>query len=229
MKYINIYITVFIVILVAGACELDNYDAPDASFYGTLLDFETSDAVEQDIINGSQLEYIELGWENPEIQYMVFKNDGTFRNDLMFSGTYTMRLVRGNFVPIDSMNVVVSGDTKKDFTVQPYIRVENASIQKNGNMVTATFTLDQTVANNVKTIGLYAHPEPSVGEPMHIVSTEQNINAVVDAATVHTLEIDLTANSNLLIPGNDYFFRVGALIDASQAKYNYATAVRISI
>jgi len=230
MKYIHIIYRLLIILLVAVSCELDNYDGPDASFYGSILDYETNEPIEQDIINGTQIEYIEHGFANPITQYMVIKNDGTFRNDLMFSGTYTMILVRGNFIPTDSMEIeVTSGNNERDFIVQPYIRVVDANIQKSGNKITASFKLDQTVTNTVKGIGLYAHPEPTVGQPMNIVKSEQTLNVVTNPETVYNLEIDLTANSNLLKPGKQYYFRVGALINVAQAKYNYAPAVRIGI
>lgn len=229
MKMKKLYIILITGLFLFNSCELDNYDGPDAKFYGTILDFETSEAIQQDIINGAQIEYLEHGFENPAVQYMVIKNDGTFRNDLMFSGTYTVSLVRGNFVtpPIDTVDI--SGDFKLDFMVQPYIRLKDVEIVKNGTKVTATFKLQQTVTNKVKKIGLYAHPEPTVGEPMRLVAAELTINAVTNETTVYTLEIDLEANKTVLIPGRKYFFRAGALIDASQAKLNYAPAVWLEI
>ena len=45
------------------------------------LDIETGELVEQDIIDGAQIEFIEHGFENPETQYMVIKNNGTYRNN----------------------------------------------------------------------------------------------------------------------------------------------------
>ncbi len=230
MKNLNIIYKIIIIFLVAISCELDNYDWPDATFYGTILDYETNEAVQQDIRAGSVIDYIEHGFENPEVQYMVIKNDGTFRNTMMFSGTYTMILTRGNCVPTDSVVVEISpGENKSDFVVQPYIRIIDVSIEKSGDKIVASLKLDQTVTNKVKRIGLYAHPEPTVGEPINIVKSEKNINAVTNSETVYTLEIDLIANSNLLIAGKQYYFRVGALIDIGQAKYNYAPAVRIGV
>jgi hypothetical protein len=225
----KLYITIIIGLFLLSGCELDNYDGPDAKFYGTIIDYETRETVQQDIIYGAEIEYIEHGFENPQIQYMIIQTDGTFRNDLMFSGTYTVSLVRGNFVTPPSDTVEIIGDYKLDFEVQPYIRVKDANIMKNGNKVTATFKLQQTVTNKVKKIGLYAHPEPSVGEPINQVAAETTINAVTDENTVYTLEIDLPSNITFLKPGGKYYFRVGALIDVAQAKLNYAPAVRIEI
>jgi hypothetical protein len=64
---------------------------------------------------------------------------------------------------------------------------------------------------------------------MNILSVEQGINAVVNENSLFTLEIDLPSHVNILVPGKQYFFRVGALIDAPEAKPNYAAAVRLAI
>ena len=71
------------------ACEKDNLDiAPNATFGGEIRDMETGELVEQEIIRGSQIYFIELGWDNPPVQAMAVKNDGTFQNNLMFAGDY---------------------------------------------------------------------------------------------------------------------------------------------
>ena len=103
--------------------EIDNYDGPNATIEGKILDIETGELVEQDIIDGAQIEFIEHGFENPETQYMVIKNNGTYRNNVMFAGSYTMSLMRGNFVSVKDQEVVVKGNTVYDFRVQPYIRI----------------------------------------------------------------------------------------------------------
>ena len=232
MKIFRLYIAIFSSLAFLSSCELnelDNYPAPNATISGGIYDKDTKELVEQDIIRGSQIEYVEQGFTNPENQYMVIKNDGTFQNKLMFANTYTMQLVRGNFVNVEKQEVVVSGDTKLDFQVQPYIRIKNASIVKQGNKVVATFNIEQTVGNNVSRIGLFAHQEPNVGDPLHFVAVRRDINAVTNAATLYTLEIDLQANQGSLKAGKAYYFRIGALINAQEAKFNYAPAIRITL
>ncbi|MRG44514.1 DUF3823 domain-containing protein [Chitinophaga sp. SYP-B3965] len=228
MKRIQLYAVAVSMLLASSCSKLDNYGAPDSALYGSILDIKTNELVEQDIINGTQIEFLEQGYENPISQYMVIKNDGTYRNNLVFSGAYDIRPVRGNCLPIDMQRIQVKGSTQLDFKVQPYIRVQNVSIQKIGTKVVATFNLEQTVAGKVKKIGLYAHPEPIVGEPVRTVAAEQQINTTTNINTVYRLEIDLPANASLK-PGKEYFFRVGALIDVPEMKPNYAKAVRIVI
>ncbi|REA62877.1 hypothetical protein DSL64_08130 [Dyadobacter luteus] len=229
MKNIKLCLSVLVLVLALSGCSIDNYPAPDAQLHGTFLDIETNEPVEQDIIRGSTIEFVEHGYASETKQVMVVRNDGSYRNNLIFSNTYTITPVRGNFVPAEPQQVNVKGDTQLDFKVQPYIRIKEAKIEKSGNKVIASFKLQQTVINNVKKIGLYAHPEPNVGEPMRTVMADQEINTVADPNKVYRLEIDLPSNSSNLKAGSQYFFRIGALIDAPESKYNYAKAVRLSL
>lgn len=231
MKKLRIYTIILIHLFLLSSCELsdiDNYDGPNATINGGIYDHETGELVQQDIVNGMQLEYTEHGFDNPQIQYMVVKNDGTYRNNLMFAGVYTIRPVRGNFVPVESEEITVIDNTVKDFKVQPYIRIHDASIQKEGNKIVARFRLEQTVTNNVSRIALFAHEEPNVGSTLNTFSAGIDINGVIDDAQEYSLEINLDGNA-ALVAGQQYYFRIGALIAAPEARYNYAPAIRITI
>lgn len=230
MKYIIKDISlVLLTVIVFSSCnllEIDNYDGPNASIEGKILDIETGELVEQDIIDGAQIEYIEHGFENPEIQYMIIKNNGTYQNNIMFAGTYTMSLLRGNFVSIKDQEVIVKGHTVQDFKVQPYIRIKDASIQKTGNKVVAKFRLEKTVDQEIAEVALYAHREPNVGEPLkEFVVKEKVDNNNLDNEFI--LELDLT-NKNIKA-GTLYYFRIGARINIGGAKFNYVPAVRIEL
>lgn len=220
-------------IVVAGAllssCDLDNYEGPDATLKGSFIDEKTGDLVQQDIIRGTMVKIIEHGYDPVAPQYIRAQPEGIYIDKMLFSNTYTVQPERGNFVQVEAQDITIQGETTLDFTVTPYIRILDASIVKNGDKITATFRLEQNVPNNVSRIGLYAHPEPIVGEPIRTVATELPLNGVVDADQTFTLEIDIAANSSRLLAGNQYFFRIGALIDVPEAKFNYAPSVRLGI
>lgn len=219
----------FISVIALSSCKKDNYDGPDSGLSGSFLDEATNELVQMDIIRGTRIEFIEHGYANPQSQYMILKNDGTYANTLMFANTYTIKISEPNFIPVPHQEIAIKGQTKLDFKVTPYIRVKEVSIVRNGSKVTATFKLQQNVINNVQKIGLYAHSDSRVGEPMRLVMVEQQINAVTDPSHVYTLEIDLPSNSSQLKPGNNYYFRVGALIGIGGSKPNYAPAVKLGI
>jgi hypothetical protein len=216
-------------ILALSACKKDNYDGPTAGLSGKFTDSKTGESVQQDIIRGTQIEMIEHGYDPVSPHYLIVQTDGTYDNRMLFANTYTVRPVRGNFIAVEPQDLPINGQTVHDFTVTPYIRVLSPKVERVGNKVVATFRLEQQVLNQVQKIGLYAHSDSRVGEPMRLVAAEKELHVVSDPATLYTLEIDLPANSTTLKPGVSYYFRIGALISVGEAKLNYAPAVKIDI
>jgi hypothetical protein len=231
MKNFKLILVLVACVGVCASCELnelDNYAAPAAGLYGEIIDYETGELVQQDIIRGSVIEIVERGYTVP--QYLIFKNDGTYANTRLFANTYTVKPVRGNFKVVDAQEVNISGQTRLDFRVTPYIRVKDAQITKTGNIIRATFKLEQTSVNNVLKAGLYAHRDTHVGETMQLAKQELNVNAVVDVSQVFTIDLDLSSDADLFNNvGKTLYFRIGALIDVPEAKYNYAPAVTIKL
>lgn len=211
------------------ACELDNYDGPNASISGRIIDRETGELVEQDVINGTQIEYIEHGYENPVTQYMIFKADGTYMNRMMFANDYTMQVVRGNCVPTESVEIKVAGNTVYDFEVLPYLRIKNLRIEREGDNLVAYFNVQQNTDNIVTNMGLYGHLNPQVGQQLNSIRAEWTPNMKLDESITYTLTLNIPANSHVLQAGTEYYFRVGAVVNAAEAKYNYAPAIRIKI
>ncbi len=230
MKNIQILIFLMCGVLAFSSCELDNYEAPTGSLSGSLIDMETGETVQGDIISGTNIELIEQGYENPPIQRLVVKVDGTYRNDMMFEGKYTLLpLTRGNFVPkTDTLTIDIGGQTVHNFEVQPYIRIKDYSVTIDGTKITATFKLEQTVDDKVKSIGLFGHSSPAVGEPLQFGKKTKTLNKVVDPTTEYELVMDVRTDKDFE-KGKAYHFRIGALISADEAEFNYAPAVRLTI
>ena len=226
MKPTKILLFCSVWMYLATACQLDNYDAPDAALSGTFIDVLTGEPVQQDIINGTVIEYIESGYTATE--KMVVKNDGTYRNASLFAGEYQITPVRGNFEPLEPQTVRIAGETRLDFTVKPYIRLTDVVIFKNGDKVKATFKVLQTGYDKIRTIGLFVFPEPTVGASMCTVSSEIPVGDRYDEPHAFTITLDIPSQ-NKLQRGKPYFFRAGALIDVPEAKYNYAPAVRLDL
>lgn len=226
MKKTSLYLLVILGMLVYS-CELDNYNEPDASFFGSIIDSGTNEPIPQDIIQGAVIDYVELGFENPQIQQLRFKADGTFRNNLMFSGTYEVQPARGNFLEVPVETIEIKGETEHTFSTLPYIRVNDVDIVLNGDgsKVIATFKLEQLVSEPVATMMLVGDLNPSVGIGIRAATQGKNVNAVVDPNEVHTIELKTRG----LTAGKDYYFRVCALIDIPEAKYNFCQAVKISL
>ena len=215
-----------------ASCSLDNFDGPDASIEGAFYDDETGELVQQEIINGTKIRYEENGWDNPEQQTMVVRNDGTYRNTKMFSGSYDFYFQECNFIPPVRLigHEIKKGKNRLDFKVQPYIRIRGAVISKEGNKIVAKFHVQPTVKGyQVESIGLFAHSDEAVGAELSSVKILNGVNATINGMESYTLEIDLDTNRNKLEAGQSYWFRVGAKIKTAGARYNYAKAVKITV
>ena len=232
----KIYIALAIVLASLTACMKDNYDGPNATIHGRFLDASTGELVGTDINNGNSIKVVERGFEgHSQTQTWNVMNTGEYRNNLVFAATYDVTLANGNFFPTQEVLEVKKGDNEKDFKVTPYLRILNPSITKNGNIVTATFSLAAGSSEvNVKSVRLFAFSDQWVGnEVCYNVgggTDRQEINAAVDGST-YTLTIDTAANSTYFKYTNkNYYFRIGALADVSGVgivRHNYSPLVVI--
>ncbi len=212
-----------------SSCLKDYMPGPDARFYGEIVDKATGELVGQDIYNGSLIRYIELGFQDPPIQVAYFKTDGTFRNNLMFSGEYDFFLNQGNFVPDTLRGVsIYPGDNHYTFAVTPYITISDVNIvQTSASGITATFYLKQNTSDKISKIGIFAHRESAVGYGIKYDEWQISIDNDVPEDYQMTISMDLNNVADEIRRGYPYYFRVGALSSAPAAKYNYAPAVRL--
>jgi hypothetical protein len=230
MKKIIFYLLPTILSLtLVWSCKLDNYDAPDAALSGSIIDLETGELIQSDIIEGTTIRITEHGYDPVAPQYLRVKNDGTYANTLLFSNTYSVRPEVRNFIQIDEQEVQIGKDTKLDFYVTPYLRLKDVSFTTEGNTIIASFRIEQTTADAVARIGLFASDQPIVGEPVRTVASERNINRVVSPDEEFRIGINVAQNTKYLKRGGSYFFRVGAISGFPGAKYNYAPAERMEI
>lgn len=210
------------------SCELDNYNSPDAKFFGSILDETTNEPIQQDLIEGSRIELIEQGFENPNIRQIRFHSDGTFRENNLFSGQYEVQALRGNFFPTAKTIIDINGKTEYNFLSSPYIRIKNTDIlfDEIRGVVNATFSIEQVSTSPVKLISLFADRNVNVSNTMRAAMISKDVNAVVSEDQVFKLQMS-TEN---FISGKEYFFRIGALISGiSEAKPNYSSPIRLLI
>lgn len=230
MKNILFAVSISILCLPFFSCDKDNLDGPDAIFYGEIRDRKTGELLEQEIINGSKIYYIEQGWPNPQVQEMVIKKDGTFRNNMMFSGEYKVILTRGNYVSQDTIEMRIGkGNNFKVFEVVPYVRIIEPEIKKEGNEIVARFRLEQVAGSKMFKVGLFGHSHIDVSNALHTVQNVHEINDFVSETQEFKLSFNLDTYKDQLVPGKSYYFRIGALSHGAETKFNYCTAVKIDI
>ena len=140
MKRLLSSITIVICLMLVTSCEVDNYDAPDATIQGAFFDHNGRPLqVEQGV------EYIrmrEVSWAKGDTSIFTgnrrikLMQDGTYLHTKQFAGEYRMFPIDGNFFPYwdaddlerdgdDAGELVnISGVVSQNFTVTPYLTVE---------------------------------------------------------------------------------------------------------
>lgn len=164
MKKIFTIITCALSLLTIASCdwfELDNQEGYNASVYGSIIDGKTGQPVYQEQggsfniyekKSGGQA-YIGRDWDDEVAQSWSMKSNGTYVNRLVFAGDYYMRSLKANFVADSQDFTLKKGENKVDFTVTPYVRIENVNISVSGSKYIATFKvtsdLPDEVVNNI--------------------------------------------------------------------------------
>lgn len=249
MKKLDIeYLILALVILCLNACEVDNFEGPNAQVYGALIDNETNEIIEQEIGTSGEaasIQVIEHGYNTPQIQRWKIMTTGVYRNNLVFSGTYDIIVNNGNFVQLDTIKgyQIKEGENKLDFRLIPNIRIKNAKIEKSGNAIVAKFILQYAHGKGkVREIALFGQADPHPSKSFHLCKVSKDVaeedinyvNNILNSSKVFTLTLDLDSDAGRkLQAGRNYFFRIGAvptgLGNGIQEKYNYAPVVSIRL
>lgn len=231
MKKILLLFAVALLGITFYSCEKDNLEGPDATFTGELRDRKTGELISQEISDGSRVYYIEQGWgDNPPVQNMVIKKDGTFSNSMIFSGSYKVIMNRGNYVPLDTLDMRIKpGKNFQVFEVNPYLRILEPEISISGRKVIARFKLEQVTSNKVYRISLFAHSHIDVSNKLNIINRTEELDRSITDGEAFELSINLDENTSTLVPGKSYYFRIGAQSHGNETKYNYTASVKLDV
>lgn len=236
------------IILFVTSCEIDNFSPPDARVYGAIRDSIGGALVETDLNSGSVIGTYEQGFDDPVLINWVIKQNGEYRNNLVYSNTYNFVFQNCNFFPYSLNGIVIKpGDNQIDFLVVPYIRIKNPSITHDAesNKIIATFSLEGGKPSvKVSKISLYAFSDMYVGEYVKFsliegtgtpTRTLTGEDQTINPETVYTLSIDLAANNSINTGfgiHRNYYFRIGAMAiqpAVGVIRTNYAPYVKIAL
>jgi hypothetical protein len=236
MKKIT-YIVLGIALIGLASCyKKDNYDGPDSGVSGKIIDSYTGQPLLSSQ-NDWQLRIWEKSWtaSTATNQNIPIKQDGTYNNSKLFSGTYDISVNTGPFWPVDTAkNVTFSkgGGNTKDFTVTPYLQVIDFTTSLSGTTLTMTCRLKAP-----KRIGLpdlydikpYISLTQFVGESNYINIPEYNSqkiqsprkNWVTLYGDVDTSPV-ITFTGIALKSGYTYNVRIGANVNTGNRPFNYS-------
>ena len=114
------------------SCKVDTYNLPSETLTGKVVCADGTPFITEQP-NGFRIRLDEVvdGKITNFPQYFWGKPDGTFRNTKIFKGTYVVQPVEGAFLPVDPVEVEISGETELTFEVTPNITI-NAAITTSG-------------------------------------------------------------------------------------------------
>jgi len=232
MKKLISRILMGVTILAGSACtKIDNYPGPNASFQGNII---SSTGGNLPTSGGSTTIWMQqIGWTAP--QTIPSKFDGTFEDTKLFSGGYKVLPVGGAFWPVyDTVTVNLGQGTKHDFTVTPYLVINNFKATLTGTTLTLTYDIDAPVVAGLPTI---KDTQPYINTTQ-LVGTGASIRDFSDvyAVTINKDFIDMTAADKSrtitvpnLIPGRTFFVRVGVRLSDSYNSSNFSNIIEIDV
>ena len=233
---------------------LDNMEAYDASIHGSFIDAETGELVLSEISSSTgNFKVIEQGWTNPtdgshveSQQTWYVKNNGTYRNNLVFSGDYLMKTADANYYPVETPFQIKEGDNEVDFYVTPYVRIIEHKISFNAADSTIVANVKVQIADKVKTptlkdVRLCCYSDNFVGSVLNNCKSDKDSyaeNVAVDDNGIAEVElkIDATkkgANASAFKYDRIHYVRVAALAIGdgvnTSSRYNYSPTYSLSL
>ena len=208
MKNIRYILMTFIAAFCVTSCEwfeLDNMDGHDATIAGKFVDAD-GDLVPSEVYSSQTgvFNVIELGWDSEKTQTWYIKNNGTYRNNLVWAGKYRMQTTDSNYYPFNEEFELKKGDNTVDFTVQPFAKVidpvftYDAATQK--IKATCKVKVTDPSKTSLKEVRLCCYTDCFVGTSFN--NCKNDAGAVVkDVALTNgeanvTVEIDTQASAN---------------------------------
>lgn len=236
-----LYIILGGTLLSATSClKDDNWDAPAARIHGRIIDSYTGEN-----LRSSQDEWQIRIWERtwtastPNPQSLSVKQDGSYNNSKLFSGTYDMLPYGGPFWPVDTVRgVVLDGNTEQDFTVTPYLQLTDFEASLDGLELTLQCRLKAPVREglpNLVELKPFLSLTTFSGATNFINIPEYNDRRIQfnrswaeEVGDVETSDV-YTVGPLPVKAGYTYYVRLGANVNDANRKYNYTEIVKVEV
>ena len=124
-----------ILLFSAYSCSLDNYDAPNASLSGKVIDNVTNEMIENGGVNGGTLIH---AFEGNSKQPIICKSfpDGHFVNSAFFSGNYKLIAIGAFKMTTDTLKISVTNNSEVEIKVIPNVRLKISIVNKEATTAT---------------------------------------------------------------------------------------------
>jgi PBP1b-binding outer membrane lipoprotein LpoB len=236
MKKQIIYIALLFIASIFYGCKKDNYEAPNASISGNIVDAATGKNVPQQTLNGAKIRLYQLGYNSliPQPISSSVKADGSYANNFIFNGKYKL-FADGPFFLTDTVfNLSINGNTKQDLKVQPYLTLSCEVVSKTATSVTIKVNAKRSVGNTQK----IARVGAAVGLTVAVdINNYYNVNASNNGRPLINTETDsdaaIEAKSyefviDKLKPNTLYYVRGAARTINNGSLFNYTDLIEVT-
>lgn len=223
MKKIIPFFIMICCLLSVSSCTYDNFEEPKYTLSGKALYDGEAVGVRS---GSSEFALFQDGYALHGSIPVYVAQDGSYSVSL-FNGDY--KLVRMGNAPWerpsnDTIVITVKGNTVMDIPVTPYLFVRNASFARNGNKVTARFTINKVVGDaKVEDVGIYLGK--GILTDNNQKEAELKLGSAVSLEQEITAEIDIPSH---LINESYIYARVGVKSDKS-SEYCYSQSIKVAL
>jgi hypothetical protein len=224
------------------SCAIDNYDEPDCTIYGTVIDDATGKPIQSQQPNGFKIRLMEYSWsETPQPLDFWGMADGTFRNTKIFAGEYGVQPIDGAFIIPEEQRVKIKGSGEVTFRVTPYLYITDVSFTnpvldplpdggwEGSYKMEVSYKLGKPAASPGKIQESYVFFARS--EQVGLSGNDATLSRKIDLSGTDDETITQTTYTQTItkLPsGKTYYFRVGARTTTS-GRYNYSEVLEIKI
>jgi len=225
MKFVNIFLILFLALTVASCSKIDNYSAPNAGITGTITDNITKKGLQSEQPNGYRIRLIEVGYPVP-LDFWG-KADGTFKNTQLFADKYKVIPIEGPFLAPDTTAVTISGLTTVNFNVIPFMTVTAITPQVSGKNVIVKYTLSKSsqVTDDIVRSMTMAAKVPAVSNAVN----DYNVSRDLSGMKYQTISGSQFSDTLKNLPSGIIYVRVGGKTSNGLGKYNYSEVFTVTI
>ncbi len=225
MKDIQYFLAYGLLTALLTGCKIDNYDMPNLTLRGKIVDSQSGEPVQSGGINSGSIVKLYEGSSAQPLNYSTYP-DGTFINRKVFSGSYSLTaegpftMVSQELIPLD-----IRKDTEIEIKVVPHVRVRATLVSSASGSATVKLQYermnkDQALSQIGLTWSTYPNPNMLVfpgGKTVLESTTGQS------SADSGEKEFTLTG----LLPNTTYYVRGAARTVNPGNFYNYSPQFEI--
>jgi hypothetical protein len=221
--------------LIAGvSCvKKDNYDAPEASFEGNLVDQSSKNNI-QTATGNVTIRLEQLNWSaTPAPQDIPVKMDGTFKNSKLFKGHYRVSIKGGAFWAVPPVELDIDKGTKYDFSLTPYLYITSFTHKLDSTTLTLRFNMQAPIAGmpSITEIQPYVNTTEMVGPGASIRDYSEVYKITVEKEWADMSPADRSPEFVIpnLIRGRTFFVRVGVRFNNDDKSSNLSEIIKIVV